>query len=258
MKEFQIFSLKNIYPPYLFTIFIRLRSREGIKEWMEMSKMEFEHSPILEHYGHLVKYCHYLSKNKWDGDDLAQEAILKAFNHYADQENIPKSLLTKMAYNQWVDWTRKRRFEVINCDVEEVDEQGVSPSSQTMEMLELMLQRLTSKQTVIFILKEVFLYQIKEIALLMATTETAVKASLHRTKKRISDMNQEELHHEQVDEEERGILLNHLEYAIEQQDPTALIQLIPSIPSLATEANVVRIPYKPSKTSTSPTLSMVA
>ncbi|MEH6943704.1 sigma-70 family RNA polymerase sigma factor [Bacillus sp. JJ722] len=223
-----------------------------------MSKMEVEHSPILEHYGHLIKYCHYLSKNKWDGDDLAQEAILKAFNHYADQENIPKSLLTKMAYNQWVDWTRKRRFEVLDCDIDVINEQQVSPSSQTTEMLELMLQRLTPKQSVIFILKEVFLYQAKEIALLMATTETAVKASLHRTKKRISDMNQEELHGELVDEEERCSLLNLLQNVIEQQDPTVLIQLIPSIPSLATEAHVVRTSYKPRKTSTSPTLSMVA
>ncbi|WP_052343868.1 sigma-70 family RNA polymerase sigma factor [Bacillus massiliigorillae] len=223
-----------------------------------MNKLELEYSPILEHYNDLIKYCRYLSKNTWDGDDLAQEAILKAINHYADQGHIPKSLLTKMAYNQWIDWTRKRRFEVNDSDIIEEKEQQVSSASQLAETLELLLHQLTPKQSVIFILKEVFLYQVKEIALMMVTTETAVKASLHRTKKRIADMNEEAADFEQGDEEDRSNLLELLQYAIEQQDPTILIQHIPSIPSLATEANVVRFTCKPSKISTSPTLSMVA
>ncbi|HDR5138843.1 TPA: RNA polymerase subunit sigma-70, partial [Bacillus anthracis] len=40
--------------------------------------IDMNHSNItflIEQYGELKRYCTFLTKNKWDGEDLAQETV---------------------------------------------------------------------------------------------------------------------------------------------------------------------------------------
>ncbi|RFU63506.1 sigma factor [Peribacillus glennii] len=36
---------------------------------------------VANFYPALQRYCRFLARNEWDGDDIAQEAILKAIRH---------------------------------------------------------------------------------------------------------------------------------------------------------------------------------
>jgi len=97
-----------------------------------------------------------------------------------------KALLKKIAYHHWIDLNRKRGNEVISNEQQE--ESYLSSSSENrQEAITYLFDRLTAKQTVIYLLKEVFLFQIKEIAEIMKSSETAVKASLHRSKKNLGN-----------------------------------------------------------------------
>lgn len=69
-----------------------------------------EESIWLEYYPKLQRYCHFLAQNQWDGDDIAQETILKALKHYTLDEKMSSALLNKMAYNHWIDQIRKRKM----------------------------------------------------------------------------------------------------------------------------------------------------
>lgn len=215
-----------------------------------MSTSDEQYSPIIEHYDTLQKYCRYLSKNKWDYEDLVQEAVTKAYATYRDQAMISKSLLKKIAYNQYIDWARKSRYELVDASIVEEKESAEMNLSHTLEALELLLNHVTLKQAVIFVLKDVFLFQSKEIALLLATNETAVKASLHRTKRKLSHLDcekRESAFQEEEYEQVKELLLE----AIEQQDPTVLIQYIHSLLALKPMT-------MPKTISNTPTLSMVA
>lgn len=46
--------------------------------------IDMNHSNItflIEQYGELKRYCTFLTKNKWDGEDLAQETVCKVLQN---------------------------------------------------------------------------------------------------------------------------------------------------------------------------------
>ncbi|MBM7691207.1 RNA polymerase sigma-70 factor (ECF subfamily) [Peribacillus deserti] len=182
----------------------------------------------------LVKYCCFLSQNKWDGEDIAQEAVLKAMQSYAHKTELTSSLLKKIAYNQWIDLTRKRNKETVmeNAIAEERYE-----SPQILEMTDLLIKRLTPKQAVILLLKEGFQYKSHEIADLMNSNEVSIKSALHRAKKRLAadegetkEWKPEHLWEEK--EEEKLTALIH--QSLQKQDPSILIRHISDLHSLKT------------------------
>ncbi|GGE61972.1 sigma factor-like helix-turn-helix DNA-binding protein [Priestia taiwanensis] len=184
----------------------------------------------------LQKYCNFLTKNKWDADDLYQETLLKAFKAYHLHAKVQPSLLKKIAYHQWIDVIRKRTFEVTTDKEMELFGE-YREDYKEYEEIDMILHLLTPKQAVIFVLKEAFLYQSNEIAQIMQTTETAVKAALRRARKRISFFDTEE---EIVDEysNEEDELLQLIYHSLQTEDPTLLIQLIPSMPLLLPDIDV--------------------
>ncbi|WP_342430775.1 sigma factor-like helix-turn-helix DNA-binding protein [Neobacillus sp. FSL H8-0543] len=186
----------------------------------------------IEYFPKLQRYCHFLTQNKWDGDDIAQEAFLKATSYY-HRNKLNAALINKIAYNHWMDTLRKRRNETLEGDPQFKADNQLDMIPETIDVL---LRQFTPKQAVIFFLKEGFQYQTKEIADMLRTTEMAVKSNLHRAKKRL----EKEKHNDQLtsveifwDEEER-VQLEELFYeSFKKQDPSILIQSIPSIKSVA-------------------------
>ncbi len=99
-----------------------------------------------------------------------------------------------------------------------------------METLDSLIQKFTPKQAIVFILKEAFQFQSKEIASLLETTETAVKSILHRAKKHIDKKNGPlSALIFSWDEKEKQLLLGIFSHALRANDPKILIQSIPSI-----------------------------
>ncbi|MGG0188397.1 RNA polymerase subunit sigma-70 [Bacillus rhizoplanae] len=184
-------------------------------------------SVIVKHYAELKRYCTFLTKSTWDGEDLAQETICKVLKKYTNAEcnqSICLTLLYKVARNQWLDQMRTKAYERENDQ-----EASYEPHANVAELyalIETMLSCLNEMQTVIFLLKDVFEYSLADIAAITSMSEGAVKASLFRTRNKLKMIKEEEGFVSSKDmEEEIEILVK----AIRQQTPELLVNLIPTL-----------------------------
>jgi RNA polymerase sigma factor (sigma-70 family) len=206
--------------------------------------VQYEDFLFNELYPKLQKYCYFLSQSKWDGDDLAQEAVLKAITYY-HKDKITSALLTKIARNQWMDTLRKRKREDLRNN--QMVEETYFQTGDSMDSVDLLMDYFTPKQAIIFILKEAFQYQSKEIAEIVNTTEFAVKSSLNRARKRKENQREREELCTLWEEEEKEQLWKLFQDSLVNQDPTVLIEAIPSILDTTEEpsaASQVTIPFK--------------
>lgn len=204
-----------------------------------------------EYYPKLNRYCQFLAQNKWDGDDIAQETFVKALK-YSCNKMLSPALLNKIAYHHWIDVVRKRKKETTEIDSEQSYD---DPSENRTGIVEILLKHFSPKQAVIFLLKEGFLFQSKEIAALIGTTEMAVKASLHRSKKRLEKGIDEERSLALLwDKEEQEQLAMLFQESLEAQDPSVLIDALPTLTCIMEQPRLQTI----SKQTPSSTLCMAA
>ncbi len=228
----------------------------------EREKDEYNNSFWMEHYPKLRRYCHFLAQNQWDGDDIAQETYLKALKYVAQPQPISSALLNKIAYHHWIDLLRKRKNETIAAVSEEQNPFFKGPFDEVTDSVELLVKQFTPKQAVIFLLKEAFQYQVKEIAEMLEMTEVAVKSTLHRAKRRLEKTGDQEpvIAVEAYWEENERELLSELFYeSLKRQDPAILIQSIPSLKNMMDVPRLVSKEHMLSKTfSPSSTLCMAA
>ncbi len=197
-------------------------SEESSKQSEEMNE-----KLCTELYPALVRYCCFLSKNKWDGEEIAQETILKALEYYQETNKLSVRLLNKIAYHHWIDLIRRRKYE----SHENVFAEIPIKDPTIFETVEKLTQQFTPKQAIIFMLKEAFQYKTSEIAELLTTSETAVKSSLHRAKKRL--MQNDSFNMVPFWNDAEYALLPELFYeSLRVQDPAILIRALPNIQSL--------------------------
>ncbi|WP_423410709.1 sigma-70 family RNA polymerase sigma factor [Heyndrickxia sp. MSNUG] len=172
-----------------------------------------------------------MAQNGWDGDDLFQETIIKAIRHY-ESSQINSALLKKIAYHHWVDTIRKRKHEVPGIPEDFSVQEASFKQNSAAETVELLMEKMTPKQSVIFILKEAFRFQSAEIAGLLGMTEMAVKGSLHRARKRLEKEGTIRDVDSLQDEGEEKLLSSLLSESLQAQDPAVLLEHIREIPSL--------------------------
>ncbi|WP_096154233.1 sigma factor-like helix-turn-helix DNA-binding protein [Bacillus sp. FJAT-45066] len=200
---------------------------------------------LLKKYEKLRRYCLFLTKNEWDGNDLAQETFVKILNKYRNSSIISTRLLQKTAYHQWVDTTRKRKREDL---LEEVEQSAyVDKMESSFIITELLLKNLTPKQAITFLLKEAFHYKSHEIAKILQMSEGSVKSIVHRYKNRIEKGNLEEessIIDSFWEEEETEWLSRLINTSIRIQDPTVLIQAIPTIQTLQSNAPALNYSHR--------------
>lgn len=189
---------------------------------------------LQELYPKLRRYCQFISQNGWDRDDLVQESLIKAWQHYKHLPEIPSALLNKIARNEWIDTVRKRKKE----SIEAIPEHSFNEAKQIEDrddVIQKLMSQLTPKQAVMFALKEGFQFQLSEIAELFKTTETAVKATIFRAKQRLEKQAatgtnpfiKQYWAFEDLQKIERLLY-----QSFKNQDPTILITAIPKIRSL--------------------------
>jgi RNA polymerase sigma-70 factor, ECF subfamily len=152
----------------------------------KLSKTPQTAEQLLYLYPKLKSYCSKLTGNNWDGDDLAQETVLKYLMSYA-KNTAPFSvgLLYTIARNNWIDTVRKHSKETRLEENQLGQYQDEACSVEIENMIKQLLKNFTMQQTVIFLLKDVFHYNFKEIAEEISSTEGAVKASLFRMRTRL-------------------------------------------------------------------------
>jgi RNA polymerase sigma factor (sigma-70 family) len=206
----------------------RKRKRGSGNDWIEGSEFDQMITPF---YSGLKRYCQFLSGNKWDGEDLAQEAVLKANQSYLPSE-ITSALLKKIAYHHWIDTLRKREHQTVPLIDQIVIHKNQSNQDSQMDTVKHLLNHLTPKQAIIFMLKEGFSYQSKEIAHLLGTTDMAVKSSLHRAKNRLSKEETLQTVDFFWDENEKALLFELMYQSLQTDDPQVLIDRVKELASL--------------------------
>jgi RNA polymerase sigma-70 factor (ECF subfamily) len=147
----------------------------------------------------LHRYCCRLTGNLWDGEDLAQDTLVRVFSLLgkidADLQN-PRAYLIRTATNLWIDRMRRQSREREVLAAERSEAVGLPPVndlSQATEVREAtgrFFQRLAPRERAAVLLKEVFDLSLEETASILKTTVGAVKAALHRGRGRLDDADQ--------------------------------------------------------------------
>jgi RNA polymerase sigma-70 factor (ECF subfamily) len=144
----------------------------------------------------LHRYCARMAGSALDGEDIVQDALLKAAQHYdADGVQQPQAWLFRIAHNTALDFLRRRSFERGLFAAEPVDgfaeeDEPVAPADQ-LEIAEWALRtfaRLPVSQRSAVILVDVLGYEAGEAGTLLDTTVAAVKSLLHRGRGRLRDI----------------------------------------------------------------------
>jgi RNA polymerase sigma-70 factor (ECF subfamily) len=131
----------------------------------------------------LYRYCRYLTRSPWDAEDLAQDALARAFatlGRLGEAPPNPRAWLFRVASNLWIDDVRKRR-EVSADSTSDADgaATGLEPRAPR-EAAATLIGRLGPQERAAVVLKDVFEFSLDEIAEALSTTTGAVKAALHR------------------------------------------------------------------------------
>jgi len=138
-------------------------------------------------------YCRRLTGDVWDGEDLVQDTLVRAFATlgavHHDIRN-PRAYLLRTATHVWIDALRRRRSEQASLAAQaSVAEraQPLPPSDELRDAGALLLHRLSPQERAAVVLKDLFDMELEEIAEVLRTSVGAVKAALHRGRGRLRD-----------------------------------------------------------------------
>ena len=145
----------------------------------------------------LHRYCARMTGSVVDGEDVVQEALVKAIEALPDAGSLasPESWLFRIAHNAAMDFLRRRaRQNAIRSDEDPdmvtdpaapVDDRQIAAASLRTFM------RLPVAQRSSVILMDVLGYSLDEIGAVMDSTIPAVKAALHRGRARLREIAKE-------------------------------------------------------------------
>jgi RNA polymerase sigma factor (sigma-70 family) len=149
---------------------------------------EFDHM-VNEFKGDLWKYCHYITGSQWDGEDLFQETMLKAYASFCQRwhPTNPKSYLYRIATNAWIDRCRREKKFVDELKEEDLPAEEIDFDFDIEDAVHHLIELFTPRQIAVFFLKEVFSFTAEEAAGMVHTTRGAVYATVRRMKKAIKE-----------------------------------------------------------------------
>lgn len=132
-----------------------------------------------------------LTRNPFDGEDLVQDALIRAFGAAAWQDggirDIRSYLFRTMA-NLWIDEQRRSR-EVVRELIDNVADQSAARGDDVImlrDAAEHLFGELAPRERAAIVLHEAFGYRHAEIADLLSTTDGAIRSALHRAKTRLA------------------------------------------------------------------------
>lgn len=141
-----------------------------------------------EHRPALWKYCHRLTGNALDAEDLVQDTLLRAFAKlaYLGQALNPRAYLFRMATNCWLNQNEKKTLPIATSVLSDQIEDAAIEEQDISEAMEWLVRFLPPKQRVAFLLSTSFDFSHKAIADLMGTSEGTVKSYLYRARKTLA------------------------------------------------------------------------
>jgi RNA polymerase sigma-70 factor, ECF subfamily len=145
----------------------------------------------------LHRYCARMTGSVIDGEDIVQEAIVKAIEAFPQAGSIinAEAWLIRIAHNTALDFLRRRaRQEAVRSD--EDPEMAVDPVTTAHDRAIVAtslrtFMRLPVAQRSSVILMDVLGYSLDEIGTILDSSIPAVKAALHRGRERLREIAQE-------------------------------------------------------------------
>jgi RNA polymerase sigma-70 factor (ECF subfamily) len=140
----------------------------------------------------LHRYCRRLTGSLWDAEDLAQDALLRAFATLGSVHHRignPRAYLLRVATHAWIDTLRRRHGEVAAGDERIAAVAGAADADpgEVRDASAALIRRLAPQERAAVVLKDVFELSLAEIAAVLGTTTGAVKAALHRGRAHLHD-----------------------------------------------------------------------
>jgi RNA polymerase sigma-70 factor (ECF subfamily) len=142
----------------------------------------------------LHRYCCRLTGNVWDGEDLAQDTLLRVFGQMgkldADLEN-PRAYLLRSATHLWIDRMRRRARERAWLEGEAMESERPrgADAAQGIEVTQAagrLMQALAPQERAALVMKDVFDLSLEETASILQTSVGAVKSALSRGRGRLA------------------------------------------------------------------------
>ncbi len=144
------------------------------------------------HRADLFRYCRRLTGNLWDAEDLVQDTLTRAYGRWGMTIPVvenPRAYLMRTAANVWIDEMR-RRMPVVQTDLDPTNALADSLEDpdpvEVFEASERLLLRLAPREQAAIVMRETFGMTAAEIATTLGTTVGAVKAALHRGRRRLA------------------------------------------------------------------------
>jgi RNA polymerase sigma-70 factor, ECF subfamily len=130
----------------------------------------------------LHRYCARLTGSVFDGEDLVQDTLARAFYALSMTAELPplRPWLFRIAHNAAIDHLRLRRREALDDDADLDLALDASPDPETARRALGAFLALPVRQRSAVILKDVLDLSLDEIALAIGSTVPAVKAALVR------------------------------------------------------------------------------
>jgi RNA polymerase sigma-70 factor (ECF subfamily) len=168
----------------------------------------------------LHRYCARMVGSVIDGEDVLQDALIKAVEGFASSGRIdnPQGWLFRIAHNTALDFLRRRNRQEARQSGEEVD--MIADPTDTVASREIAgmglrtFMRLPVAQRASVILMDVLGCSLAEVCEVMDFSLPAVKAALHRGRMRLRELadEPEDLPHPQMssaDRERLGVYVAH-------------------------------------------------
>jgi RNA polymerase sigma-70 factor (ECF subfamily) len=142
----------------------------------------------------LHRYCARMTGSAVDGEDIVQDAMIKAFAALPDVGVVdnPEGWLFRIAHNTALDFLRRRARGPVMQNEEALDMIAAAPdaSGQDHEVAAASLRtfmRLPALQRSAVILKDVLGHSLEEIASITGASEPAAKSALQRGRVRLRE-----------------------------------------------------------------------
>jgi len=145
----------------------------------------------------LHRYCARMTGSAVDGEDVLQEALVKAIEAFPEAGSIanPEGWLFRIAHNAALDFLRRRARQDAHRSDEDpdmiVDPVTTTEDRQIAATSLRTFMRLPAAQRSSVILMDVLGYSLDEIREVMDTSIPAIKAALHRGRARLRELAQE-------------------------------------------------------------------
>ncbi|MDB5094530.1 MAG: polymerase, sigma-24 subunit, subfamily [Candidatus Eremiobacteraeota bacterium] len=145
----------------------------------------------------LHRYCARMTGSVIDGEDVLQDALMKAVRAFADAQPIaqPERWLFRIAHNAALDFLRRRaRTEAARSNEDPdmlVDPNATHDDREIVSTSLRTFMRLPTVQRSSVILMDVLGYSLAEIGGIMDESVPAVKSALHRGRTRLRELARE-------------------------------------------------------------------